>query len=386
MNIGEVIKREFLILWKQPKLLLFIFGGPIGFTLLFGVLYVNNVVKHIPLVIFDNNQTQISRLLTNSFEDSEKYKLIAYVDSEEEMKKCLEERKALAALIIPQDFSNNIKKGLGSQALIMVDGTNMIYANSVTTSANEIIQTFSAGIERNYLEALGQMPETATSKAAPVQMRLRLLYNPTLNYSNFMLLGLILTVLQQSIILSSCLSMIQDRDKIEEWQNIQTPWLILGKAVPYTILGTLAFYIAFSFVHYIFLVPYKGNYLTLFWLALGFSFFVTQLGFIYSTVCPDELTATQYSMLYAMPSFLFSGYTWPVDSMNWAGQIVAALSPLKYVTINLRDLALSGYSPKVYSDLGTLVSAAIILFSLTAYITAKKKKKLIINKLEKSSC
>lgn len=375
MGILAVIKREFLLLKNEPKLLLFIFGAPILFTLLFGALYSNNVVKNIPLVIYDGSQTQLSQNLIQGFEDSEKYKIVGYLSSQEEMEKYLQERKAIAALVIPQDFNQKIKKGLSSEALILVNSTNMIYANSVTSSASEIIQTFSGGVSLKYLESLGQMPEAATDKAAPVQMRVRLLYNPTLNYTNFMLLGLLTAVLQQAILLTAALSMIKERKRLAESQGHSSWLIILGKSVPYWLLGTLCFWLIFTLGQQLFGVTFRGSYSALFLLSLVFVFSITYLGMLFSTLCPDELTATQYAMLYAIPSFLYSGYTWPLDSMNSFCRFLANFFPLRYVVVDLRDLALSGYSPTLWPNLTVLLGAGLACYLLTTILFSQQRRK-----------
>lgn len=375
MKILAVVRREIKEIFCQPKLLTFIFGAPILYTLLFGLLYVNNVVKDIPTVIYDESQTQLSRSLANSFEDSEKYRIVGYVSSQEETEEYLKEKKAITAIIIPEEFSRNLKKGLSSQALVMVDGSNLVFANTIIASANEIIQTFAAGVSVKSLEGIGQLPEVAKNKGVPLQLRLRVFHNPTLNYTNFMLLGLVVAVVQQGMLLTVALSMVREKGRMEELKDFSAVTVILGKGLLYWLLGSISLGIVILITHLIFGIPFRGGLASL--LALGgvFTLAITFLGIVFSSICSDDLTATQYSMLFAMPSFLYSGFTWPIESMSEAGKIIAAFSPLNYIVNDLRDLALGGYAPLLYRDIKILFTASVVLFLISLLVFAAKRKK-----------
>ncbi|RYD07134.1 hypothetical protein N752_00700 [Desulforamulus aquiferis] len=101
----------------------------------------------------------------------------------------LDHREVMAAVVLPPDLDSQIKKGKGSQVLVVVNGSNMLYSNSVMSAANEIISTLSAGISIKSLEGQGLLPEKASSTALPLSYRLRVWYNPTFNYTNFLLVA-----------------------------------------------------------------------------------------------------------------------------------------------------------------------------------------------------
>lgn len=375
MRLVGVAKREFQGILKQPKFLVFLFGAPLLYTLIFGLLYIKGNVCNIPTVIYDASQTQISRSLTSNFEDSEKYQIVGYVSTQEEMEEYLRDRKAVAAIAIPEEFSRNLKKGSSSETLVLVNGNNLVFANTIISSANEIIQTFSAGVGIKSLESMGQVSEAAKSKATPVQLRLRILNNPTLNYSNFMMLGLVVTVIQQAVLLTVALAMIQEYRKLEDLKHLPAWLVVLGKAIPYWLLGSLSLAMGLAITHFLFGVPFKSSLSSLILLCGGFVFAITFLGMIFSSICSDELTATQYAMLYAMPSFLYSGFTWPIESMNRTGQIIALFSPVNYIANDLRDLALSGYAPFMQKNSLTLIITGLVLYLASSLLFSLKRKK-----------
>lgn len=158
-KIIEVAVNEFNVLKQRKRDLVVMIGSPLLFLILFGFLYSQNVVNHINTVIFDQDNTSLSRAVVNSFEDSDRFNIIGNIDTEEEMKNALDSGKASVAVVIPPRFMRDVKKQHPSEILICVDGSNMVIANAVTTSALEIVQTISGGVGLKMIEGGGALPD-----------------------------------------------------------------------------------------------------------------------------------------------------------------------------------------------------------------------------------
>lgn len=182
---------------------IFLFGASLAYLILFSLLYGTHTVKAIPLVIYDEDQTQFSRSLIQAFDDSERFQIVSYVTAQDDMENALHEKAAYAALHIPQKFTQDAKSARSSTILVLADGSNIIITNTITSSAQEIIAAFSRETGAKLTEINnGQLPSIAFNKAGPIDFRLRVLNNPTQSYLSFFVLGLSMAAFQQGIFLA----------------------------------------------------------------------------------------------------------------------------------------------------------------------------------------
>ncbi|OAT79841.1 ABC transporter [Desulfotomaculum copahuensis] len=371
-QIGFVARRECRYMLGNRRLLIILLGIPFLYISLFGVLYSRHVITHIPTVVYDMNQTGLSREMVQAFQDSQKFDLLGYVDDEAQLNRALADRRAVAALVIPPDFARAVKSGRQGRLLVVVNGTNMLYSNAVMTAASEIAGTLSAGVSVTALESRGLLPGQALDAAAPLNLRLRIWYNPAFNYLNFLLLGLVCTVMQQIALLYVAVAVSREKEQgtLEELRRagISAPAVVLGKLLPYLLANLLTLNGVLLLVFTWFQVPFRGSIWVLGLLELLFLTGIHALGIFLSTVCRSELEATQLAMLVAVPSFLFSGYTWPLPAMPPLARAVSSLLPLTYFASDVRDIALMGVSlPVLARDLAVLAGLAAVLLPLSVY-------------------
>ncbi|GAB6159295.1 ABC transporter permease [Desulfotomaculum varum] len=346
-KILSMASREWQYIRGNKRLLLIMCFIPTLYILLFGLMYSNHVVKHIKTVVLDYNQTATSRLVIQAFQDSEKFDVVGYAGSEQELRRLLDNRQVTAAVVLPGDLDSNLKKGQGSEVLVIVNGSNMLYSNAVMSAANEIVATLSAGASVKTLEA-GQalLPEKAAATALPLKYRLRVWYNPTFNYANFLLLGLACTALQQVILLYMAIAVAREKETGALRELLAAGYrahhVVLGKMIPYFLLNIISANVVLCLCFTVFQIPFRGHYLLLLLLLAVFILAILTLGIFLSIVCRNELEATQLAMLVAIPSFLFSGFTWPVQSMPLPAKLISGALPLTYLVSDVRDIALMG--------------------------------------------
>ncbi|MPM91612.1 putative multidrug ABC transporter permease YbhS [bioreactor metagenome] len=300
---------------------------------------------------------------------------MAYVQSQEELEKYLREGLAEAAIVIPTNFTRDIKRGLGSEVLVAVDGSNLLFANSVISSAQEIVQTFSAGVGLNLIEAIGQMPDEALNKAAPIQFGVRILNNPTFAYSHFILAGLGANGLQLGIMLAICTALNREYKRLDEWSGVSSTRLVLGKLIPYWAVGVAAFVMYMLVIVNIFNLPFKGSVISLMVSGAAFVLAVVAVGSLFSAAAPNEVYAVQLPMVYIMPALLFSGYVWPHLAMNEVSLAFSKILPLTYMADDVRDLMLSGYAPFLFRNISILMIFSVVLLVVSILIFAKRRSK-----------
>ena len=379
MQLKDVIKYEFLYMFRQnPKVALILLGLPILYTILFGVVYNANSVKNIPTLIYDQDQTVVSSALIQAVSDSERYKIVSEVNTEEDMEDALYNNEAIVALVIPSDFARNIKLGKSSQVMITINSANLMFSNSILGSISEIVQTVSTGAGQKSLEGLSQMPSQALSNAAPIRLAVRVLHNPTLSYSNFMLAGMSAFILQLAIMMAICFILVREYASIYHLKDTSAPIILIGKLLPYWLCSMIDFVICLAINTMFFDSPFRGDIGSLLLIGCAFTFAIINVGAFYSVIVTNEVYAVQLPMLYIMPSYLFSGYSWPLISMNDFSRGFAAVMPITYAADAIRDILLDGYSPLLFRNVAILFTFGGALFCLSCIIFSQYRKKILI--------
>ncbi len=368
MNWWEIASREFKsIIAKRPKLLLSMFVIPLFYMLLFGNLFSQNSIDHIPLVICDESQTYLSRELTQRFEDSDRFTLVAYVDSQEELEEYLYKKKTMVGVGIPKKFTRDVKTGLPTQVLIDVDGTNLMATNTVMIAAEEILGGFSKQVAVKVLESQsGVLPQAALHKISPVELKTRLLHNPTLDYQLFFLYGLLMTSFQMSLFIPNAISMLIEY-KSDQYIKSKPFHVVLGKILPFWLAGTCAYGVLLTIAVTIFHLPAQGNALDLLLLGSSFVFAMTALSSLIISFFTNLLVFYRLAIASSVPIFIVSGFTWPLRAMPFLVQKIAELLPFTYFADNLRSLMLSGKAPQLYQDIMILLFYGAVMLSLSIY-------------------
>lgn len=379
MGILKVALRELKYIIRNKRMLVVIFMIPLLYMILFGLMYSTHVVKDIKTVVLDYNNTATSRAIAQGFRDSEKFDVVGQVASEAELRSEMENREITAGIVIPADLDAKIKTGEGSTVLVIVNGTNLLFSNAVLSAANEIVGTFSAGASIKSLESgSGLLPDQATSAALPARFALRIWYNPTFNYANFLLLGLAGTVAQQIALLyvASALSREKSLGTINELRPYNAIEVVLGKLTVHFLLNMLSANLVYYLCISYFQVPYHGSIWTFELLLSVFLLTIMSLGVMLSIICKNELEATQLAMLFAVPSFLISGFTWPLQAMPDFVQMISKVLPLTYFVSEVRDLALMGINlEQVLPNIWTLLKMTAVFLPVAIGLVHRQLKK-----------
>lgn len=365
MKVWLFLKQE---IWKifitDRRRAIFILGAPLAYLFLFSLLYNTGTINAVPVVIYDEDQTQLSYSLVQIVADSERFKIVNYAISQDEMENDLHEKEAFAAIHIPKNFAKDAKLGHSATVLLMVNGSNIIITNTITNSVQEMISGFNKETAKKLLEAKsGQMPYFASNKVGAIDFRLRVLNNPTQSYLYFFVIGLALAAFQQGVFLAVGASILSDRNS-EMLKNSNPFIMIITKLLPYYILALFAFFITIFFAVHLFKLPCKTPLSSLFLLSSAFTSAAVGLSAFLASICKSELTFTRISIIYTVPAFVFSGYTWPQAAMDTFSQVISYVFPLTYVSNTVRELMLAGYSPVLYQNSFILFLFGIILTSI----------------------
>ncbi|WP_196592305.1 ABC transporter permease [Pectinatus frisingensis] len=378
MNLWQIIKRElYEIFLKDPRRIIFIFGAILIYLFLFGSLYEPGIVKHVPAIIYDEDQSHLSRKLIKNIDDSETFEIVQNASSEEAMLQALDNKEVYAAIQIPRDFSKNIALGHPATVLYMVNGANLVFANTTATAAQDIINNYSDNIAINYTSLrLGLSQDILTPKIIPIHYNLRMMNNPIQTYLFFFCIGLSMTAFEQGLFFAVGASVHYDLNHLSELNGTPIYKLIFGKLLLHWSLATIAF-ISFLFLAgHVWYVPVKASYIKLLLLNSAFCFAVLCLGIFIAAFFITELKFVKVSLVYVVPAFIFSGYTWPLESMPASMQLMAKIFfPLTWMSNPIRDLLLSGTTNNLIQDILMLLSigSVCLVFSVKAFNYGRKK-------------
>ena len=379
MIIWQICKQELHWMFrKDPRRAFYLFGSALLYVILFGFLYSTNVVNNIPTIVYDQDQTVLSRSLTQAFADSQRYSIVGYVSSEEEMNAAIRNKTAHAAISIPPNFARDIKKGLSSQVLVSANGSNIAIGNAIISSAQEIIAAFSAKVSQDLAEkAVGFLPTPAAHYSAPVVFQMRVINNPNLGYLNFFVLGVVMAALQEGILLALGSSFLNNKHDVDNFADQKPVVLLIGKLLPYWLGGMIAFLCSVWVSAMLFGIPCKGNFGQIFLLGAAFTFAVTAVGGLAAQAFSDEVNFDRLVLIYAVPAFIYSGYTWPRQSMDTFSFWLSCTFPMTYVTSNLRSLMVSGYAPSLTNGISLLFLMGIITFGLAGFFYHRQRVRFL---------
>lgn len=344
IRLVKLCWRELCVLVGDPRLLVIILLTPVLYTVLFGYLYLPKRVSEIPLWVIDEDHSALSRAITVAAANSETFHLARIGGSVTSFQRATQQGVAFACLVIPEHFEREVKEGKSVRLLTLIDGSNMIIANSVLRGATELSATYSVGIQIKRLSLRGTPSMYAQSAAMPVESPSHVWYNPTFNYMDFLLPGLIGTIIQQVTLLGVALAFTREREQKllgTALRISRSPLeLLMAKGITYTLLNLavagLSYYLAIRF----FGIHFSGSISAFIILLAVFIAALVAMGLVVSVLAKDQLFATQILMLIAVPSFLVSGFTWPQMSMIKGIYTISNLLPLTHFVLPLRTLCM----------------------------------------------
>ncbi|MCF0153374.1 MAG: ABC transporter permease [Megasphaera sp.] len=375
MSFRYVLKREWQLLWQGrfPVATILILL-PLAFTLAFGIIYYQNSVEGISLVICDEEQSVISRTIIQAYSDAEKFHVVDQVTRSEDMVDDLHTGKARVGLYIPADISKDIKLGNPVPLLLTVDSANNMFGNAALTAASEINKTLSVGIASKLLEAGNQLPAAALNMAYPVRLGIRIINNPTTGYTPFMLAGLTLNGLQIAIMLVLC-PLIAREFRHHVYDKKVPSWLILGTKCFWVLaLAVPSFFLSLGFLYYLFAVPVRGSLAALAVMITAFCLAVAGIMVLFSAFSPDEVMSIEMPLLYIMPGLLYSGLSWPDFYMSDVASAIARIFPMRHAADSVRDILLAGYAPELMSQSLQLLLMGAVAFALGTAVFALRRR------------
>ncbi len=365
-----MMRKEFIQILRDPRTLSVMFLIPVMQLVLMGYAATNDV-DNLPTAVLDYDRSARSRELLNVYQASGYFNLSYYVASEDDLATLIDSGRARAGLIIPAGYGHDLVQGKRVQIKFVIDGSDPTVANTAFSAAQSVGQAYSVDILR---QTMGADPLSQPG----LDVRPRVWYNPDMKSVNFMIPGIMSTVLQLVTMMLTAQAIVREREQGTIEQLIVTPIrpieLIIGKVAPYVVVSLFNLAEILLIGVFWFEVPIHGSVTLLVSLA-SFSLLTSLgLGLFISTVAKSQQEASLLTYFTVMPSIFLSGFFFPIEAMPVALQWISYLVPLRYLLVIIRSIILKGVGLDLLID--QVVALAIFGIVLLALSALRFRKKL----------
>jgi ABC-2 type transport system permease protein len=358
-RISALISKELKELLRDPITLGLCAAMPIVMLFLFGYA-VNLDVEDVAFGVRDEDRTPASRELIDRFAATPYFALRHTFDSIGAAEAALQRSEVRLVLVIPPHFGRMLVKGFDAPVQILVDGTHSATAALASAYADAIV---------------GAYPEPSPTLLEP---QIRIWYNPSLRSVNYIVPGLFAVILMAFPPLLTALAIVREKETGTIQQIFASPVtsseFVIGKLVPYGLVAFLEMLIVVAFAYFWFEIPFRGSLTLLLSVAFIYVLTTVGIGLLVSTVTRSQLAAMLLALIVTlMPSFLFSGFLFPVFTMPLALQFYSQLFPASYFMEVARGVVLKG-APlgSVWLPVVLLIGYTLIVFGFSSWRLKQK--------------
>ncbi len=365
-TIFFIMKKEILQVSRDRVFLPLLFLAPVIQLLLFGYTATTDV-KNISMAVLDQDKTYDSRKFVESFVNSGYFKFKMYLYSESEIDDVLNSSKVKLVINIPKNFSRKLKRGEQVDVQAIIDGTNSNNANVILAYTKDIAQRTSVKIIIRQLKKFNL-------NIPVIDLRYRVWYNPELTSVNYVVPGIICTILSIVTTMQTSVAIVRERERGTLEQLMVSPiarhQLILGKVLPFVIIGFIDAVIVLVVGILWFKIPVNGSILLLFTLAIIFIINTLAIGILISTVSRTQQQAMMTTLFLMIPWITLSGFVFPIENMPRIIQVLTYFIPLRYFLVIIRGIILKGVGLSVlwpHVVVLTILGLALILLGISKF-------------------
>jgi len=360
--ILSIAAKEVLHILKDPRSLIILFLMPILQLVMFGYA-LKMEIQEIKIGVIDYSQSPVSRQLIDCFRGSEFFTLFSFEGEEDAINDLFMQRQAHAVMIIPMNFAGDLSREPLVDVQFIIDAADPNAGTIIRNYINQVILTFN----ESHQDLL----------PIPFDIRGTLLYNPDRKSTYFFVPGIVALLLVMISALLTSITITREKETGTMEQILVSPVkpheIIIGKVLPYIILAFLIGIIILLIGIVLFQVPFEGSALLLLILSTLYIITALSLGLMISTVAPTQQVAMMLALVATLlPTFLLSGFIFPISSMPPLLQYLTYLIPAKYYLFIIRGIILKGstfmqlFFPTLF--LG-IMSAVLLVASIRKFST-----------------
>ncbi|NCO59897.1 MAG: ABC transporter permease [Deltaproteobacteria bacterium CG_4_8_14_3_um_filter_51_11] len=369
LRVKALLWKEVLQAIRDPRLRFLIILPPLLQLVAFG--YAANLdLKNIPIALYDEDRSSVSRELAFAFASSGYFRIVKVVENNSEITELIDRGTIKAALHFGPDLASRIKSRRTALVQVIVAGTNSNTASLVQSYSLQIFERFNRS---RLKQIMNDNPRMKTIlPAGPdgiVRPEIRIWYNTNLVSKNFYVPGIISLVIMVSVLNLTAMAVVREKEMGTMEQIMVTPIrpleFILGKTLPFAAIGIFQVALVGSAGVFWFGVPMRGSVLLLFLCLLIYLLSILSLGLFISTISRNQQQALVTTFFFTFPIILLSGFIFPISNMPTPVQVVTYANPLRYFLIIIRDIFLKGSGIEIlWPQMAALLGVGLALMAL----------------------
>ncbi|HXH65393.1 MAG TPA: ABC transporter permease [Mariprofundaceae bacterium] len=366
MRLRGLIRKEFLQILRDPSSIAISFVLPVVLLLLFGY-GVSLDARHVPIALVVDQPDAGTASFTGSFRHLLYFDPVMMSDMHA-AEQAMREGSVDAIVHLRADFGRKLYRAEGTPVQVIVNGVN---ANTA-----RIIIGYGSGVWANWLTQYARANGLAL--AAPVQVEQRVWFNSELRSRDYLVPGLIAIIMTLIGALLTALVVSREWERGTMESLMSTPVhiaeILLGKVIPYFVLGTGGMLLSVAMAVWLFAVPLRGSFLLLFLVASLFLLVALGMGLLISTVARNQFVASQIALIVTfLPAFLLSGFIFEISSMPKVVQVITHIIPARYFVSLLHTLFMAGdIRSVIWPNTLALAVMALLFFGLVRRISRKR--------------
>lgn len=355
-----MLTKEFIQLRRDRVSFAMIIMLPIMQLLLFGYA-INTTPRHLPTAVLLQENSDLGRSILKALQNTSYFRFVREVHTEKEFDDLLESGTVLFGVEIPRGFERAVRRGDKPALLVAADATDPVAAGSALGALGQLIQS-----------ALAHDLFAGEPPSPPFEIRAHARYNPAAESRLNIVPGLVGTILTMTMLIFTALSVTREIERGTMENLLAMPItpieVMLGKIIPYILVGFVQAAIIIGIGYFLFGVPILGSLTVLALLSTLFIAANLSIGYTFSTIAQNQLQAMQMSMMFFLPNILLSGFMFPFAGMPvWAQWIGEALPLTHYMRI-VRAIMLKGASLENLQH-DAIALAVLMLVAMTIAVT-----------------
>lgn len=340
-RIKQMLIKEFIQVFRDPRMKSMIFLMPVIQLLIFGYA-VTTDVKDVRTAVYDLDNSEASRELVTRFSETQYFEITSIVSRSSELRDLFDRGEIQAALQINRGFESRLHAGKTAPLQVIVDGTDSTTAGIVLDYSARIAGEFS---EEVLISRLSRSRGTFTEPPS-VNLETRAWFNENLESRNFYVPGVIALLVMLITLMLTSMAVVRETEIGTMEQIMVTPIrpleFILGKTVPFALIGFLDVFLITLVGVFWFEVPIRGSLFLIFCSTALYLLSTLGIGLFISTVCQTQQQAMMSVFFFFLPAILLSGFVFPIANMPEVIQWLTYLNPLRYFLVIVRGIFLKG--------------------------------------------
>jgi ABC-2 type transport system permease protein len=336
-----VAEKEWIQIRRDWRSLILSLILPVVLLMLFAYA-LNMDVNNVQVAVLDRDKTELSRRVADALFHNEYLVLNSYLDNEKQIDELIDRDTVRLVLVFPTHFAEDYYAGKEVSLQLIIDGSDSTTATIASGYVRSILFDF------NKLERQKEFSRYGLRQMDfPINIENRVWYNPELKSKNFIVPGLIVLIMAiiSALITSLTISREWERGTMETL--ISTPLrkyeLYFGKLIPYIFIALFDVICTSCLAYFVFQVPFKGSFAEFYLVAILFLIGTSSLGMMLSSATRSQVLSVQLAIILTyLPSFILSGYVFPILNMPDIVQTVTYLVPARYLMVYVKSLALRG--------------------------------------------